>query len=158
VEVRELADADRDWVERLIVERWGAAGVVGRGRVWNPAELPGFAAFEDERCVGLVTYELDGEACEVVTLDALEEGRGIGTALLRAVEGMARGRSPSTRSAATGWSGSSPARSTKSGSGRRRFPSSTPPGCRSATSYISSFRSTSARGGRSLAMSAGLRS
>ena len=90
MEIRQLADADRGWVERLIVERWGTGGVVGRGRVWNPAELPGFAAFEDERCVGLVTYELDEEACEVVTLDALEEGRGIGTALLRAVEDMAR--------------------------------------------------------------------
>jgi ribosomal protein S18 acetylase RimI-like enzyme len=90
LDIRPLADADRDWVGRLIVERWGTGGVVGRGRVWNPAELPGFAAFADERCVGLVTYELDGDACEVVTLDALEEGRGIGTALLRAVEGAAR--------------------------------------------------------------------
>jgi len=88
--IRPLSDADREWVGRLIVERWGSGGVVGRGRVWDPGELPGFAAFEDERCVGLVTYELDGEACEVVTLDALEEGRGIGTALLRAVEDAAR--------------------------------------------------------------------
>jgi ribosomal protein S18 acetylase RimI-like enzyme len=90
VDIRPLNDGDREWVERLILERWGAGGVVGRGRVWNPAELPGFAAFEGERCVGLVTYELDGEAFEIVTLDALEEGRGIGTALLRAAEGAAR--------------------------------------------------------------------
>jgi ribosomal protein S18 acetylase RimI-like enzyme len=90
VDIRPLSDGDREWVARLIVERWGAGGVVGRGRVWNPAELPGFAAFDDGRCVGLVTYELDGEACEIVTLDALEEGRGIGTALLRAAEGAAR--------------------------------------------------------------------
>jgi ribosomal protein S18 acetylase RimI-like enzyme len=90
VDIRPLNDGDREWVARLIVERWGAGGVVGRGRVWNPAELPGFAAFDDGRCVGLVTYELDGEACEIVTLDALEEGRGIGTALLRAAEGAAR--------------------------------------------------------------------
>ena len=90
MDIRPLNDGDREWVARLIVERWGAGGVVGRGRVWNPAELPGFAAFDDGRCVGLVTYELDGEACEIVTLDALEEGRGIGTALLRAAEGAAR--------------------------------------------------------------------
>jgi ribosomal protein S18 acetylase RimI-like enzyme len=64
--------------------------VVGRGGVWKPAELPGFAAFDGERCVGLVTYELDGEACEIVTIDALEEGRGIGTALLEAVVAVAR--------------------------------------------------------------------
>jgi GNAT superfamily N-acetyltransferase len=55
-----------------------------------PAELPGFAAFEDEQCIGLVTYELDGEACEIVSIDALEEGRGVGTALLEAVVEAAR--------------------------------------------------------------------
>ena len=60
MDIRPLQDEDREWVQRLITERWGAPLVVGRGRSWNPVELPGFAAFEGERCVGLVTYELDG--------------------------------------------------------------------------------------------------
>jgi GNAT superfamily N-acetyltransferase len=90
VEVRALEGADRDWVERLIRERWGDEIVVGRGGIWKPAELPGFAAFEGNRCVGLVTYELDGEACEIVTIDALDEGKGIGTALLEAIVSVAR--------------------------------------------------------------------
>ncbi len=90
MEVRRLAPADREWVERLLGERWGEPLVVGRGRVWRPAELPGFGAFEGDECVGLVTYELDGDACEIVTIDALLEGEGIGTALLGAVVGAAR--------------------------------------------------------------------
>ena len=90
MEIRPLADADRGWVESLIVDRWGDSVVVGRGGVWKPAELPGFAAFDDGQCSGLVTYEIDGEACEIVTIDALEEGKGIGTALLEAVVGIAR--------------------------------------------------------------------
>ena len=73
---RPLGDADRGWVERLVVERWGDSIVTGRGGVWHPAELPGFAAFEGERCVGLVTYELEGDACEIVTIDASKKGRG----------------------------------------------------------------------------------
>ena len=72
------------------MERWGDAIVTGRGKVWKPAELPGFAAFEGDDCVGLVTYELDGGACEMVTIDALREGEGIGTALLEAVVDAAR--------------------------------------------------------------------
>jgi ribosomal protein S18 acetylase RimI-like enzyme len=64
--------------------------VTGRGRVWKPAELPGFAVFDDDDCVGLVTYELDGEACEIVTIDALREGEGVGTALLGAVVDVAQ--------------------------------------------------------------------
>jgi ribosomal protein S18 acetylase RimI-like enzyme len=90
VDVRPLGDSDRDWVEELIVERWGAPFVVGRGRSWNPVELPGFAAFDDDRCIGLATYELDGDACELVTIDAVEEGRGVGTALFGAVVEAAR--------------------------------------------------------------------
>ena len=58
--------------------------------MWTPAELPGFAAFESDECVGLVTYEIDGGACEVVTIDALREGVGVGTALLSAVVEAAR--------------------------------------------------------------------
>jgi ribosomal protein S18 acetylase RimI-like enzyme len=85
-----LTGADRDWVERTIVERWGEPIVVGRGGVWKPAELPGFGAFEGEECVGLVTYDVDGDACEVVTIDALLEGVGIGTALLEHVVETAR--------------------------------------------------------------------
>jgi ribosomal protein S18 acetylase RimI-like enzyme len=90
MDIRPLVGADRDWVERLIIERWGASLVVGRGRAWNPVELPGLAAFEDGRCVGLVTYEIEGGALEIVTIDALVERQGIGTALLRAVEEVAR--------------------------------------------------------------------
>jgi ribosomal protein S18 acetylase RimI-like enzyme len=90
VDIRPLRDEDRDWVEQLIAERWGGPLVVGRGRVWKPAELPGFAAYEEERCVGLVTYELENGACEIVTIDALEEGRGVGTALLEAAKAAAR--------------------------------------------------------------------
>jgi ribosomal protein S18 acetylase RimI-like enzyme len=90
VESRALDEPDRGWVEQLIRERWGDEIVVGRGKIWKPAELPGFAAFDGERCVGLVTYELDGEACEIVSIDALDEGEGIGTRLLEAVVSAAR--------------------------------------------------------------------
>jgi len=72
------------------VERWGDAIVTGRGKVWKPAELPGFAAFEGDDCVGLVTYELGAKAYEIVTIDALREGEGIGTALLEVVVEAAR--------------------------------------------------------------------
>ena len=37
-----------------------------------------------------MTYEIVGEACEIVTIDALKEGRGVGTALLEAVVEVAR--------------------------------------------------------------------
>jgi GNAT superfamily N-acetyltransferase len=90
MEIRALSAGDRDWVESFVVEHWGAPIVVGRGRSWRPAELPGFAAYEEDQHVGLVTYEIEDDACELVTIDALVEGKGVGTALLEAVKEAAR--------------------------------------------------------------------
>jgi ribosomal protein S18 acetylase RimI-like enzyme len=90
VRVRQLEPADRDWVKTFVAERWGGSTAVGRGRVWHPAELPGLVAEADGRPVGLLTYEVDGEACEIVTIDSVVEGEGVGTALVEAVADAAR--------------------------------------------------------------------
>ena len=88
--IRPLADGDRSWLEQLVPERWGAPTVVGHGRVYRVAELPGFVAQEGDEALGLVTYSIEGEACEIVTIDSLREGVGIGTALIEAVANKAR--------------------------------------------------------------------
>ena len=90
MEIRPLSDRDRAWVEHVTVERWGAPIVVGNGRVFRVAELPGFVALVQNEPVGLVTYSIDGDACELVTIDSLREGIGIGSALFGAVADRAR--------------------------------------------------------------------
>ena len=47
-------------------------------------------ALEGDDVAGLVTYHIVGGACEVVTIDAVREHRGTGTALLEAVHEVAR--------------------------------------------------------------------
>jgi GNAT superfamily N-acetyltransferase len=64
--------------------------VVSRGRIHDPSVLPGFAALAGDDLVGVATYRIDGRECELVTIDALVEGAGIGTALVEAVAGAAR--------------------------------------------------------------------
>lgn len=85
MQIRPLAEEDRDWLEAFVPERWGAQTVVGNGRVFRVAELPGFVAVSEGRPVGLVTYSIGGDACEIVTIDSLREGTGVGTALVEAV-------------------------------------------------------------------------
>ena len=87
--VRPLADADRGWARAKLRELWGEL-VVSRGVVHDPAALPGFVAEERGEPVGLLTYRIDGAACEVVTVDAFPEGGGAGTALIAAAAGAAR--------------------------------------------------------------------
>jgi ribosomal protein S18 acetylase RimI-like enzyme len=88
--VRALTDGDRAWVEALLTERWGSTRVAAHGELFYPSALPGFVAELDGERVGLATYAIDGEACELVTLDAAREGAGIGTALVEAVAAAGR--------------------------------------------------------------------
>ncbi len=75
----------------FLAARWGAETMAVGGRLVRPAELEGFVAEDpgDGRPLGLVTFEVEGEACEVASLDAIDEGRGVGTALLAAVRAAA---------------------------------------------------------------------
>jgi GNAT superfamily N-acetyltransferase len=86
--IRALGEADREMVAAFCRRRWGSERAVSRGRVFHIAELPGFVALSDGGEIeGLVTYLAEGAGCEVVSLDAVQQGVGIGTALLeRAVE------------------------------------------------------------------------
>jgi GNAT superfamily N-acetyltransferase len=63
--------------------------VVSVSGAHDPSNLPGFVAEEGERRLGVVTYRMRDEECEVVTLNSLEEKQGVGTALLRAVKAIA---------------------------------------------------------------------
>ena len=87
--VRRITVADRAWVVQTITDPWGAPVVVSRGRVHDPAGLPGFVAVEGDEPVGLVTYEVRDAELEVVSIDAWRQSSGVGTALLDAVRAAA---------------------------------------------------------------------
>ncbi len=83
--IHPLGEGDRAWVRGLVTARWGAPTVIAHGELYDPAVLPGFYALWEGKRAGLVTYCVAGDACEIVTLDSLCEGIGIGTALIAAV-------------------------------------------------------------------------
>ncbi len=83
----QLPDAPR--VRSFMKDHWGDSMVVVHGTVYHPETLPGFVAEANGEWLGLVTVHVDGNHCEVVTLDALREGVGIGTALMNAAKGFA---------------------------------------------------------------------
>ena len=87
--VNPLTPADRQWVARFMAEHWSGEAVIAHGVVYHPAELPGFLAVENGVRVGLLTYHIDGGACEVVTIDSLKPSEGVGSALIQAVRELA---------------------------------------------------------------------
>lgn len=72
--------------------QWGSEIIAVHGQVFHPAELPGFIAEgeSDSGMLGLVTYRFEGGDCEIITLDSLQEGVGIGSALIERVKEAAR--------------------------------------------------------------------
>jgi ribosomal protein S18 acetylase RimI-like enzyme len=92
VRVRPLRDDERGWVRREAEALWGARIVVAHGVVHEPESLEGFVAEGDGRPVGLLTYVARDDACEIVTIDAFERGRGIGTALVDAAKALGHRR------------------------------------------------------------------
>ena len=74
----------------LVAELWGSELVAVHGSVLRPAELPGFIAERSRRVVGLLTYQVQGDVLEIVTLNAIERRVGIGTMLIEAATGAAR--------------------------------------------------------------------
>lgn len=90
--VRPVVDADRSWIRDFVRERWGDETVVAHGVVFRPADLAGVVVRDGTgNTMGLLTYAIDGDVCEVVTIDAVVEGRGYGSLLLEAVSDIARG-------------------------------------------------------------------
>jgi ribosomal protein S18 acetylase RimI-like enzyme len=83
--VRPVLEDDQHWVADLLVQRWGGTVVVSRERRHEAARLPGIIAQIGADRVGLATYRRDGGDVELVTLDSVIHGRGVGTALLSAV-------------------------------------------------------------------------
>jgi len=88
--LRSLQPVDSAWVARHVAEQWGSEIAVAHGAIYRPAELPGFVAEDEGEALGLLTYHIDGGACEIVTLDSQRAGQGIGAALIEAAEDAAR--------------------------------------------------------------------
>jgi ribosomal protein S18 acetylase RimI-like enzyme len=72
-----------------MTDHWGAELMIVHGEQIYPAEYPGFAAIDGDKVIGLITYALRGAECEILTLDSLLEGQGIGSALIDAVRQVA---------------------------------------------------------------------
>ena len=83
--IRPASDQDREWVGSLLRDRWGSCMIVSRGKVYDASRLPAFVAICENELLGLITYRYDSAQCEIVTLDSLKEGYGIGSALIEAV-------------------------------------------------------------------------
>jgi len=88
--IQEFDNSHRTWARRLLNDRWGSTRIVSRGRIHNADTLSGFVAIVDGIPKGLITYRSEEKQCEIISLDSLLEGFGIGTGLVKAVLNVAQ--------------------------------------------------------------------
>ncbi len=82
--------ADRDWLLALWRREWLGEFVVTRGRVHRLDDLQAVIALDINERVGAATFRIDGDNCELVSLNVLTPALGIGTRLVEAVQGIAQ--------------------------------------------------------------------
>ncbi|MEV0233573.1 GNAT family N-acetyltransferase [Nonomuraea sp. NPDC050786] len=92
--VRPIEPQDLANVTRVLTGSWGGTTVValGRGELIDAAAQPGFIAEIDGEPAGVITYAQRGDSVEIITIDAVIPGKGVGTALLDAVRAAAAER------------------------------------------------------------------
>ena len=81
-----LESSDSTLIRSLIIREWGDDFVIVHGTVFSPHLLQGFKFVDNTNLAGFVTYNIQGNACEIITLNSFHERQGIGSTLLGAVE------------------------------------------------------------------------
>jgi GNAT superfamily N-acetyltransferase len=87
--LRRLTQDDLPRLRQFWREHWLGEEMLVHGDIYRPEQMEGFVNAD---WTGLVTYRIEGRDCEIISLDSLREGMGIGTALIEAVAEEARKR------------------------------------------------------------------
>jgi GNAT superfamily N-acetyltransferase len=90
--LRRLTTADLSRLRQFLVEHWGSEELIAHGHIYHPEQLDGFVIEDENEWVGLLTFFIKDHECEVVSLDSLREGHGIGTQLMDKAIQEARAR------------------------------------------------------------------
>lgn len=78
----QITDENRNMVNEFIIRQWYSTKMIVRGKEIDLSTANGVIALEDNQIKGLVTYMIHEDVCEIMSLDSLEQSKGIGTILI----------------------------------------------------------------------------
>ncbi|MCM3575341.1 GNAT family N-acetyltransferase [Mesobacillus subterraneus] len=84
-----IEDLPIDKIIEFFKVHWGSPKMVISSGVYDCSTLDGFAIVKENNIIGLITYVINDYECEIISLDSIEEGKGIGTLLVKEVENVA---------------------------------------------------------------------
>jgi len=81
---------DREWITEVLLDNWASYIIVTRGITYEADKLLGIIVEIDGIREGLLTYIIKDGELEIITMNAIKKGIGVGTALLNEIEVIAR--------------------------------------------------------------------
>ena len=80
----------RQKVNNILINEWESTDIIIRGKVVDGTKLDGFVALKDNEIIGLITYVIENNECEICSLNSFIENKGIGTNLINKVKEYAK--------------------------------------------------------------------
>ena len=88
--IKSIAMSNRESVVQFFKDHWGSAQMIISTGIYDCDQLDGFIYKVDNTILGLLTYVVHEDSIEVISLDSIKEGHGIGTKLMNEVELFAK--------------------------------------------------------------------
>ncbi|MGZ9226634.1 MAG: GNAT family N-acetyltransferase, partial [Anaerolineales bacterium] len=80
--LRRLARNDLPGLRQFWIEHWGGEEMITRGNIYRPEQLEGFVIEDGDEWIGLLTFLIKYDECEITSLDSMREGKGVGSKLI----------------------------------------------------------------------------
>jgi len=87
--IQPISEKNRQQVIEFFRKHWGSSQMIISSGTYDCAMLDGYVYVEDAAIIGLVTYVLHAGSLEIISLDSIQEGKGIGSRLMAEVEQFA---------------------------------------------------------------------
>lgn len=85
MDIRIISPENRKQINDFISSHWFSTDMVIRGELVDMTRLDGFVIYDKETIIGLITYRIKSNECEIMSLDSLKENQGIGTNLVNKI-------------------------------------------------------------------------
>jgi len=85
-QIDQINEEDREKISAHVRSTWGGETIVVHNQVFDTSICEGFKAVKQRKIIGFLHYRVEGDECEILTLASYKQRKGVGSALLSAVE------------------------------------------------------------------------
>ena len=90
MELLAISEISQAKVIEFFKKHWGSTEMVISSGIYDCSQLNGYVVLDNKtEVIGLITYIITNDECEIISLDSTEENKGVGTSLIQAVEEIA---------------------------------------------------------------------